>query len=365
MRIPTDNEQMSLKNYFDSSYGTSFPLSNFFVDNFLSFPSFHLFTEQNFRKGIIDHVAEIPGYDLIFKSTGDKKKKESLTAVTFLNEKERVMIDVSESNSSTDNDTFFVKIAYDPFGDFNLQELISQINQPKYRVKKKGNISLIKATQYGLETVEFDIKSDVRSVEHCYGSEFVPVHNHIVESLNKPKSKGIILLHGEPGTGKSHYLKHLSTLIKDKKVLWLPQTSADSLCNPDFVTFLMENMNSILVIEDGERVIKDREGFEGSANAVSNLLNLTDGILSDCLNIQVIATFNTDIQNIDKALLRKGRLIVDYEFRKLSVPNTNKLFQYLGINHVSDKELTLADIYNHNQLDLSNHKRKPKIGFRK
>ena len=64
-------------------------------------------------------------------------------------------------------------------------------------------------------------------------------------------------------------------------------------------------MSKILIIEDAERVISDRES-NGSPAGVSNILNLTDGILGDCLNIQVIATFNMKREKIDQALLRKG-----------------------------------------------------------
>ena len=69
----------------------------------------------------------------------------------------------------------------------------------------------------------------------------------------------------------------------------------------------MKHKNSVLVIEDAERVISDRQGH-GSSAGVSNILNLTDGILGDCLNIQIIATFNMARERIDSALLRKGRL---------------------------------------------------------
>ena len=34
---------------------------------------------------------------------------------------------------------------------------------------------------------------------------------------------------------------------------------------------------------------------------------------------QIIATFNCDLTTIDPALLRKGRLIANYEFNKLDV----------------------------------------------
>ena len=43
-----------------------------------------------------------------------------------------------------------------------------------------------------------------------------------------------------------------------------------------------------------------------------------------CLKIQILATFNTERTQIDKALLRKGRLITDYKFENLNI----KYFEY-------------------------------------
>ena len=111
------------------------------------------------------------------------------------------------------------------------------------------------------------------------------------------------------------------------------------------------------------KVISQRGGVNTSSTGVSNLLNLTDGILGDCLNIQVITTFNMKREKIDDALLRKGRLIAEHKFDALSVDNTNILLKYLNKSHISNKPLTLADIYN---IDEDNHrisKEAIKIGF--
>jgi ATP-dependent 26S proteasome regulatory subunit len=196
-----------------------------------------------------------------------------------------------------------------------------------------------------------------------YGKEFTKVHDVIIERLNKPNDKGIILLHGDPGTGKTSYIKYLTKLIKDKVILFIPPSMAEMLSEPSFIPFLMDHRNSILIIEDAERVISDREG-NGSPAGVSNILNLTDGILGDCLNIQVIATFNMKKEKIDQALLRKGRLIAEHKFEKLSVEETNKLLKFLDKDHVSEEGMVLADIYN---IDVEVHKssknKGSKIGF--
>ena len=66
----------------------------------------------------------------------------------------------------------------------------------------------------------------------------------------------------------------------------------------------MDNSDAILILEDAESALQKRDGRSG---AVSNILNLTDGLLSDCLNISIVATFNTETKNIDEALAFTGK----------------------------------------------------------
>lgn len=67
------------------------------------------------------------------------------------------------------------------------------------------------------------------------------------------------------------------------------------------------------------------ENSNNSYSPVSTLLNLADGLLSDCLNIQIVCSFNTDLSMVDKALMRKGRLIAKYEFKELEVEKAQNL----------------------------------------
>jgi len=170
------------------------------------------------------------------------------------------------------------------------------------------------------------------------------------------------LLHGDPGTGKTSYIKYLTSLVKDKDILFIPPSMAEMLSEPTIIPFLMDHKNSILIIEDAERVISDREG-NGSPAGVSNILNLTDGILGDCLNIQVIATFNMKREKIDQALLRKGRLIAEHKFERLSVQDTNKLLKSLKKDYVVEEGMVLADIYNIETEVFKTINKGNKIGF--
>jgi len=227
----------------------------------------------------------------------------------------------------------------------------------------KGKIHLLKSTSYGFETEAFELNKPTIDLELNYGTDFSKLHKNIVDTIRgvNDNNAKLVLLHGLPGTGKTTYLKYLAHEL-GKKVLFLPPVMAESIVNPDFVPFLMENKDCVLIIEDAEKVIGDRTN-SGSSVGVSNLLNLSDGILGDILNIYVIATFNMDKEKIDSALLRKGRLIAEHKFGKLTFEDTQTLLKKLNKKTEAKEGMTLAEIYNiDNQQDKSKEERTT-IGF--
>jgi ATP-dependent 26S proteasome regulatory subunit len=227
--------------------------------------------------------------------------------------------------------------------------------------KRTKEISLVISNQHGLDTKEIKIKKPIVSIDLHYNDDFKVVHELVLKTLKIKKQKGLFLFHGLPGTGKSTYIKYLIHQQK-KKVIFLSPKMAGSLDSANFTEFLIDNENSILIIEDAEELIVSRENNQNSH--LSFLLNLTDGILADSLGIQIIATFNTNIQNIDKALLRKGRLTAIYEFKELEFQKVNTLFKHLKIeNQEVLKSMSLADIFNFEADNFVENKEKVKIGF--
>ena len=134
---------------------------------------------------------------------------------------------------------------------------------------------------------------------------------------------------------------------------------ANALTNPDLLSILIDNPNSIFVIEDAENIVIDRE--QNGSSPVSALLNISDGLLSDCLNIQIICSFNTDLSKVDSALMRKGRLIAKYEFKALEVAKAQHLSDKLGLKTKILAPTILTDIYNQNENDFQ--EKKCVIGF--
>ena len=137
---------------------------------------------------------------------------------------------------------------------------------------------------------------------------------------------------------------------------------AGNLMNPEFMDLLIDNPNAVLIIEDAENILMDRK--YSSYSSVSNLLNISDGLLSDCLNVQIICTFNSDINMVDDALLRKGRLIARYEFTKLDAVKAQRLSDQLGFTNEISRPMTIAEITNPDDMEAV----KPSIqvmGFRR
>ncbi len=178
-----------------------------------------------------------------------------------------------------------------------------------------------------------------------YGQDFVSVHERIIEKLKEPHSTGLVLLHGLPGTGKTHYIRYLIQGISEKKLIYVPPDMTSSISSPEFLTFMLDHTDSILIIEDAENIIKSRDDKSMSCQSVANLLNLSDGLLGDSLRMPIIATFNCALNSIDSALLRKGRLIAHHEFGKLDAERSQALSRSLGFNTVIDQPMTLSDIY--------------------
>lgn len=243
-----------------------------------------------------------------------------------------------------------------------INEVVSLVMPFKQRARKRPHeINLIVRSGNYLELKSMEIKKTKLDIDLFYEDELKEVDALIRKRLNNKKDKGIVLLHGLPGTGKTTYLRYLAGMIK-KKIMFLPPNIAGSIVDPEFVELIIDNPDSVLVIEDAENIIMDRR--TNSNSAVSNLLNISDGLLADFLNAQLICTFNSSLTMVDSALLRKGRLIAKYEFSKLSIQKSQRLSDHLGFKNMITRPMTVAEITNQDERTFEN-KQMEAIGFRR
>jgi len=217
------------------------------------------------------------------------------------------------------------------------------------------NIGMVSYDDGNFYVKDFDINNktfELIELDLHYGKDFEKFNNELIDRL-KNDTKGLTLFHGVTGSGKTTFIRHLLRKIKeinkDNNVLYFPPTMVGSITDPSFINFISEwvtdsKAKNYIFIEDAEPLLESRDMSRNIG--ITNLLNLTDGLLNDILNIQVIATFNTNLKNIDLTLLRPERLTARKEFKKLSGERLKLLFDYLNIDKsLMKSEMSLAEIY--------------------
>lgn len=260
------------------------------------------------------------------------------------------------------NEKFKVNSYYIKADDFENTKRVAEYFEKHLKSieDNSATVGIVLKTMKGFEFKQYPIEPLDIDVESMYNDSFQPVHEHIVDRLNNT-NKGVVMLHGLAGTGKTNYIRHLTTLVPKKRFVFIPTSMIPYLTDPSFISLLIDHKGAILVLEDCEKFIESRTSGDNNS-VVSSILNLTDGILTDILDVQIICTFNSDLENIDTALLRKGRLIDEYKFDALSIEKSQKLINDLNIAHKVTSPMTLSEIFN---ISETVHKTETvrKIGF--
>jgi GTPase SAR1 family protein len=296
---------------------------------------------------------------------------------------------ITNSNEEDDRDMGNLPSIYTRSYEFFVLDSIVNSEMPNlenflntfiHRSTKKGSKAFIVGrNSNGYTLAEFkisiapDFQEDSEVFNLIYGDGFSEFSEEIIkrfdpndnfenkndmENTFRKTQPGILLLHGDPGTGKTTYIRYLVKELQERyerdTVFMTAEFFAAHINSPEFIEFFKENTESsehppIIVIEDAERIILSREDGMNSSSAVSTVLNMTDGLLRDALNVQIIATFNTSVDNVDEALLRSGRLLGRKMFKKISISRAKNLLDKLNITDSEKEELikhfsTLSDL---------------------
>ena len=121
--------------------------------------------------------------------------------------------------------------------------LLSPIRERQRREPLEVNLVVQGRQKFELKAKE--VKRIKLDIGLFYGEDFKETDELIRKRLNKKNDKGIVLLHGLPGAGKTTYLRYLIGKIK-KRVLFLSPSVAGNLMNPDFIELLTNNPNTVL-----------------------------------------------------------------------------------------------------------------------
>ena len=241
-----------------------------------------------------------------------------------------------------------------------IKDLVSKLPF-KEEKPQEAEVKLIAYDGRDYYTITSKVKPTDARIEENYNDDFLPVYDDIIKFLDQRES-GLIVMRGEIGSGKTTMIRHLLSQ-HPKEYIVVTNAIAGHLAQPEFIAFMLEHKDSIFILEDCEQILMERsENTFGGA--IANILNMSDGLLSDIFNIKFICTFNADINKIDQALLRKGRCYANYEFRPLCKEKVAALNEKYKLNLPEIKEMTLAEIYNSEISDnYKSQETKKKIGF--
>lgn len=240
---------------------------------------------------------------------------------------------------------------------FSGEDICERIKKCLVKVESKHHFLFASVGQNGFTTRSFPIREVEDDILDNYNDD-IPL-DKFREFIEMDKS-GIAIAHGCPGGGKSYFIRYLISQYPEKSFIWFDQSLLTQATSDAFVQFILSHKESILILEDCELLIKSREHAPNSI--LNTVLNIADGIIGDSLKIKFICTFNTDYESVDKALTRKGRMKIKYEFKKLKVDKVAKLFKKFNITD-TPKEMPLCDIYNYEEENGANVGRSNRIGF--
>jgi hypothetical protein len=236
-----------------------------------------------------------------------------------------VVADRNMDNSFIDSITFYYEGTYS-----GIQEIVEELNDCilDYCEDDSNKLNTIGISANGLEIEPINMKEDNDNMDLFYSATTFKRVDKAIKGIKKA-DKGLTILHGERGTGKTSIINYIASKL-DRIVIFIPSNMIEhTINNPEFRKFIKKYEKPILVLDDCEIFFSDL--YSRSTPFTNNILQMVDGFLSDTMNVNIVAILNIDDEDeIDPSLLECNNLIEVVEFEPLLEEEANELAKHLG-----------------------------------
>ena len=258
------------------------------------------------------------------------------------------------------SDDFTLLIIYDDemirgYGKAKSLELINKFNIIYNKIIKNElselNITMFSYYLNGLGGCDY--------VSSFLKNDFKPKKNYIpyidTDEMFKQFFNGdenILLLVGKSGTGKSKLtslaIEYLASNMVNscgpyRTVATI--SDADILLHDGFWYQIRDKSIDLVILDDFDFMLGSRDSEDTKQNKfLSKFLTFTDGVRKN--KIKFIVTTNQEYRDMDKAILRKGRLFDVIEMRELTLEEGLEIWKSEGITepYPFDNSVTIADL---------------------
>lgn len=164
---------------------------------------------------------------------------------------------------------------------------------------------------------------------------------YIEKFLNS--SESILILIGEPGTGKTNFIRNILYSLGEKDT-YLSFDEAVLKTDGIFVKFICDENAGAFVVEDADMLLKSRDS--GSEH-MSKFLNVGDGLVKLNGKKLIFSTNLESTSDIDPAITRPGRCYDVLNFRQLTADEAQVVCEEYGLDDLPEKKsYTLSEIFN-------------------